>query len=287
MAGTNRRAKTEGAAAAPRGAPVVVLVAPQLAENVGTAARAMLNCGLTELRLVKPRDPPTVAKAITASSGADAVLHAATVHATFAEAIGDCHRIFATTARNREMVKPVLTARHAAGEMRAAVGRGEKVALVFGPERTGLFNDDLALCDTLVSVPLNPAFASLNLAQAVLLVGYEWLMAADATPPEELPLGNTRPATREELLNFFLRLEAGLEEGGFFQAEDMRPHMTRNIRNAFERAHLTEQEIRTLHGIVFALRKAPPQPGRPRKADREAANPPTGPARGRKSGTSA
>ncbi|MCC7271743.1 MAG: RNA methyltransferase [Alphaproteobacteria bacterium] len=248
--------------------PIVVLVQPQLSENVGTAARAMLNCGLTRLRLVAPRDSRLSERAVAAASGAHRVLEAAEVFATLPEAIADCRRVYASTARPREMVKRILTPRRAAQELRAATAAGERVALLFGPERTGLVNDDLSLADTIVSVPLNPAFASLNLAQAVLLLAWEWHQAGDATPPEELPMGDTRPATRGELLNFFARLEAGLEEGGFFQAEDMRPHMMRNIRNAFERAQLTEQEIRTLHGIVYALRKAPPSPGRPRRRER-------------------
>ncbi len=248
--------------------PVVVLVQPQLAENVGSAARAMLNCGLTRLRLVAPRESRLAPRAIAAASGADMVLEGAEVFATLEEAIADCRRVYATSARPREMVKRVVTPRQAVGELRQAVAAGERVALLFGPERTGLVNDDLSLADTILTVPLNPGFSSLNLAQAVLLVCHEWYQAGDTTPAEELPYHGGRPATRGELINFFNRLEAGLEEGGFFQAPDMRPHMMRSIRNALERAGLTEQEIRTLHGVVYALRKAPPTPGRPRKADR-------------------
>ena len=244
--------------------PVVVLVHPQLAENIGTAARAMLNCGLTRLRLVAPRESRLSERAVAAASGADRVLEAAEVFATLEEAIADCRRVYATSARPREMVKRVVTPRQASAELRQAAAGGERVALLFGPERTGLVNDHIALADTILSVPLNPGFSSLNLAQAVLLVCHEWFLSGDTTAAEELPLPGTRPATREELLNFFLRLEAGLEEGGFFQAPDMRPHMIRSIRNAFERAHLTEQEIRTLHGVIFALRQAPPAPRRPR-----------------------
>lgn len=249
--------------------PVVVLVQPQLAENVGSAARAMLNCGLTRMRLVAPRESRLSPRAVAAASGADMVLEAAQVFATLEEAIADCRHVYATSARPREMVKRVVTPRRAAAELRQSAARGERVALLFGPERTGLVNDHISLADTILTVPLNPGFSSLNLAQAVLLVCHEWFQSGDETPAEELPYNGTRPATREELLNFFERLEAGLDAGGFFQAPDMRPHMMRSIRNAFERAGLTEQEIRTLHGVVYALRKAPPLPGRPRKADRD------------------
>ena len=252
--------------------PVVVLVHPQLAENMGSAARAMLNCGLTRLRLVAPRESRTAERAIAAASGAHMVLEAAQVFPTLEDAIADCNRVYATSARPREMVKRVVTPRRAAAELRQAAAAGERVALVFGPERTGLINDHIALADTILSVPLNPGFSSLNLAQAVLLVCHEWFQAGDDTSEVELPYQGNRPATREELINFFDRLEAGLEEGGFFQATDMRPHMVRSIRNAFERAGLSEQEIRTLHGVVFALRKAPPAPGRPRRRDGQAAD---------------
>ncbi|ROP99647.1 tRNA/rRNA methyltransferase [Stella humosa] len=251
--------------------PIVVLVQPQLAENVGSAARAMLNCGLSRLRLVAPRESRLSERAIAAASGADVVLERAEVFATLEEAIADCHRVYATSARPREMVKRVVTPRLGAAELRQASAAGERVALLFGPERTGLVNDDISLADTILSVPLNPGFSSLNLAQAVLLVCHEWFQAGDQTPAEEISYHGNRPATRGELINFFSRLEIGLEEGGFFQSPDMRPHMMRAIRNAFDRAGLTEQEIRTLHGVIYALRKAPPTPGRPRKGDREGA----------------
>jgi len=271
MAGTDRTR-----AAGTGDGPAVVLVRTQLSENLGVAARAMLNCGLTDLRLVATRADPAAERALAAASGADSVLAGARRFQRLEAAIGDCGRVYATTARPRELIKRVVTPRQAALEMRAAAARGERVALVFGPERTGLVNDEVALADTLVQVPLNPGFSSLNLAQAVLLLGYEWFQAGDETPPESLPLGDTRPANRAELLNFFTRLESGLEEGGFFTSEAMRPHMTRNLRTLFERAGLTEQEIRTLHGVVFALRKAPPQPGRPRRRARDPGAAPEG-----------
>ena len=248
MAGTNtRRSETTPAG------PVVILVEPQLGENIGAVARAMLNAGLTELRLVRPRDGWPNEKAIAAASGATAVLTAALLYESTAEAVGDLTRVFAATARQREMIKPVVTARQAAAELRAATARGERIGLLFGPERAGLTNDDLTLADTLVSVPLNPGFSSLNLAQAVLILAYEWFQADDATPPRKLVTNVTRPATKAELINFFAHLEAALDDYGYFKTAEKRPAMVRTIRNLFQRAELTEQEIRTLHGIVKEL----------------------------------
>ncbi|MBX6322514.1 MAG: RNA methyltransferase [Rhodospirillaceae bacterium] len=233
--------------------PVVILVEPQLGENIGAAARAMLNCGLGELRLVRPRDGWPNPKARAAASGADAVIDAATVHADLPAAIGDLNRVYASTARPRQMIKPVVTPRQAAAELRQFIAAGERVGVLFGPERSGLDNDALALADTLVTVPLNPAFASLNLAQAVLIIGYEWFQAGDATPPRQLVTNQTRPATKEELLGFFQHLERECDLSGFLRNAEKRPSMVRNIRNIFQRAALTHQEVQTLHGIVKDL----------------------------------
>jgi tRNA/rRNA methyltransferase len=238
------------------GGPVIILVEPQLGENIGAVARAMLNCGLTELRLVAPRDgwPQDNPRLIAAAAGADQVLAEARVFASVEEAVADLHRVYATTARNRGMIQTILTPRTAAAEMRRHWQEGARVAILFGPERTGLFNDHLPLADALVAVPLNPAFASLNLAQAVLLLGYEWFQTGgDLPPPAELHLGNTRPATKAELLNLFEHLEQRLDACRFFSTPDKRPSMVRNIRNAFERMGLTEQEVRTFHGIIAGL----------------------------------
>lgn len=248
MAGTN--ATRSGAA---QEGPTVILVAPQLGENIGTAARAMLNCGLTELRLVAPRDGWPSDKARSAASGADLVIDGAVVFEQLADAIADRTLVYATTVRERGMVKPVVTPRRAAAEMHAAIAAGNRVGILFGPERMGLTNDDVSLADIIITAPVNPAFGSLNLAQAVLLVGYEWFQAGDATPPRDLPYGHSVPATREELLRLFAHLEQELDAGGFFRAEDKRPSMIRNIRAIFERAALSDQEVRTLHGIITAL----------------------------------
>jgi tRNA/rRNA methyltransferase len=247
MAGTDYRRPTIA------GGPAVILVAPQLGENIGTAARAMLNCGLTELRLVAPRDGWPSAKAQSAASGADAVLDGARLFDTVETAVGDLQHVYATTARDRDMVNRIVTPREAASEMRRLTGEGRACGILFGPERMGLLNDHLSLADTVISVPLNPAFSSLNLAQAVLLVGYEWFTAGDATPREALRTGDSAPATKAELQRFFEHLEEALDRNGFLRNIEKRPSMVRNIRNLFQRAHCTEQELRTLHGVITAF----------------------------------
>jgi tRNA/rRNA methyltransferase len=233
--------------------PVIVLVEPQLAENIGATARAMLNCGLTELRLVQPRPEWPSERARANSSGAEAVLEAAVLHRSVAEATADLQRVYASTARARDLTKLVMTPPQAAAEMRAGLGRGERVGVLFGPERSGLLNDDVALADAVIAVPLNPDFSSLNLAQAVLIVAYEWFKAADASPPVALHHNASPPATKAHLTSFLGRLEAELDACGFLRNADMRPAMVRNIRALFGRAELTDQEVRTLHGILTEL----------------------------------
>ncbi len=244
---------TDTSKQAPLGGPAVILVDPQLGENIGMVARAMLNCGLGELRLVRPRDGWPNPAAESAASGAEAVLARATLFETTAAAVSDLRYVYAATARPRGMLKPVVTPRRAAAELRRTLARGARAGVIFGPERSGLVNDDLALADAVLSVPLNPAFASMNLAQAVFVVGYEWLLAETETPARELPLGAALPATKAELIGFFERLEAALDAAGFLQPVEKRPNMVRNLRNLFQRAELTRQEVRTLHGIVSAL----------------------------------
>lgn len=246
-------AGTDTSKQAPGGGPAIVLVDPQLGQNIGMVARAMLNCGLEELRLVRPRDGWPNPAAESAASGADAVLDGVRLFETTAEAVADLQRVYAATARPRGMIKPVVTPRQAAAELRAALAGGERTGVMFGPERSGLVNDDIALADSVLSVPLNPAFASLNLAQAVFVVGYEWRLAATEIPARELSLGATRPATKAELIGLFERLEAALDVRGFLYPVEKRPVMVRNLRNLFQRAALTEQEVRTLHGIVSLL----------------------------------
>lgn len=238
-------------------APAVILVAPQLAMNIGTTARAMANCGLYDLRIVapKPKWPNELSR--RASSGAEAILDKARICATTSEAIADLNRVYATTGRTRRMTKRITTPKGAALEAREAYGKGERVGFLFGPERTGLENDDLALADALISVPLNPAFSSLNLAQSVLLIGYEWFQAGDATPESRLVSGDSPPVTKEQLENFFAHLERELDHCGFLRVADKRPTMVRNIRNVFQRAAMTDQEVRTLHGVIAELVRGP------------------------------
>ncbi|MDE2335029.1 MAG: RNA methyltransferase [Rhodospirillales bacterium] len=235
------------------GSPVVVLVRPQLADNIGAAARAMANGGLFHLRLVAPRDSWPQDRAWRTASGADRILDAATVYADVATATADLHRVFATCPRPRHIVKPVLTARGAAAELRAVAARGLRAGVLFGPERAGLDNDDMAAADTLVRYPLNPDFMSLNLAQAVLVVAYEWWLADDETPPRALMTNETRVARKAELDNFLEHLVRELDASGFLRNQAKRPGMVRNIRHFFERGEVTEQELRTLHGVVTEL----------------------------------
>ena len=244
MAGTNAKQPVI------LGGPAIILVEPQLGENIGAAARAMLNCGLSALRLVRPRDGWPNRAAWPMAAGADLVLEGAAVFPGVEEAVADLQRVYATTVRPRDMVKPVVTPRVAAGEMRAVMAAGGACGVLFGPERSGLDNDAIALADTVVTAPLNPAFGSLNLAQAVLLVGYEWLQADDARTAR---WSAELPADKERLIALFRHLEQELDAAGFFVVPEKRPGMIRSIRNMLERAHLTVQEVRTLHGIVTAL----------------------------------
>jgi tRNA/rRNA methyltransferase len=235
------------------GGPAIILVHSQLGENIGTATRAMLNCGLIDLRLVAPRDGWPSDKARSAASGADAVLDQARLFDTVEAAIGDLQHVYATTARDRDMVKRVVTPREAAAELRALTGEGRACGILFGPERAGLLNGHVVLADAVISVPLNPAFSSLNLAQAVLLIGYEWFTAGDETPRAELPTGDSAPASKKTLINLFEHLEEELDRNGFLRNAAKRPSMVRNLRNLLQRAQCTEQEVRTLHGVITAF----------------------------------
>ena len=252
MAGTDsKRAR----AIPPDGsAPAVILVKPQLGENIGMVARAMLNCGLTDLRLVAPRDGWPNEAAVSAASGATPVIEGARVFETTSAAIADLGLVYAATARERGMTKPVVTPRRAAGEIRAAVAKDVRVGVLFGPEAKGLNNDDVALADAIVQAPLNPGFSSLNLAQAVMIVGYEWFQAGVDVPERDLPLPPAvRPANKEELRHLFEHLERELVDSGFLHVKEKRPIMVRNLRNMLQRAGLTDQEVRTLRGVIVSL----------------------------------
>ena len=253
MAGTDA-SRLVPAGAAAGAAPAVVLVDPQLGENIGMAARAMHNCALADLRLVRPRDGWPNDSAVAAAAGADRVLEKARLFDTTEDAIKDLQRVYAATARHRDMTKTTLLPRRAAAEMRAFAATGGRSGVLFGPEAKGLTNDDVALADAVLTVPLNPGFSSLNLAHAVLVVGYEWLHAAAAAPPPGLSAPKTtRPATKEELIGLFEHLERELDACGFLHVAGKRPYMVRNLRNIFQRAGLTDQEVRTLRGVIAAL----------------------------------
>ncbi len=242
--------------------PAVILVRPQLAENIGAAARAMANGGLFHLRLVAPRDGWPQDRARRTACGADAILDAATVHDTVADAVADLQRVFATCPRPRHVIIRTVTARGAAAMLREIAGRGLASGILFGPERAGLTAEDLAHADTLIQVPLNPAFNSMNLAQAVMVLAYEWWTAQDQTPPARLVTNETRVATKAELENFLRHLTIELDACGFLRNAAKRPSMIRNIRHLFQRGEVTEQELRTLHGIVTELSRGRRRHGR-------------------------
>lgn len=237
--------------------PAIILVEPQLGENIGSCARAMLNCGLTDLRLVRPRDGWPNPRAEAMASGATSVLEQARVFDSIEQACTDLSFLLATTARHRDMAKPVLTPRSAAAEMRARIAAGQNVGVMFGPERAGLVNEHVAIADAVLSVPLNPAFASLNLGQAVLLIGYEWYQSGDATPERALMTHDSPPATVATREFFFNRLEALLDEAGFFYPEHTVPSMKLNLRALFTRAEMSDQEVQTMHGALRALTEGP------------------------------
>jgi tRNA/rRNA methyltransferase len=229
--------------------PVIVLVEPQMGENIGACARAMLNCGVDELRLVKPRDGWPSEQAAIMSSGALDKMPEVQVFESTAAALTDCHWTYATTARPRDMIKPVMTAFEAAQDVHARSGKGQKCAYLFGPERAGLSNEDVALSHTIITIPVNPAFSSLNLAQGVLLCAYEWFQAE----PRPAALPSEALAPHEELNNLYNRLEEELRAGGFFRTQESQPTAMRNIKNILGRAEMTSPEVNTFHGIITAL----------------------------------
>ncbi len=245
------------------GGPVIVLVEPQLGENIGTAARAMANFGLTRMRLVRPRDSWPNIHARRAASGADNVLDGAALYDSLQDAIADCNFVLATTARAHDQAKPVIGPAEAAAEMAPRIAAKETVAVVFGRERWGLMNDEVGLADRIVTFPVNPAFASLNLAQAVLLVSYEWFKAAGGEVPFRMPQ-RSPPAGKEQLFAFFATLERELERVEFFRPAEKRETMTINLRNIFTRMAPSQQDLQTLHGVITSIaegRKGPARGG--------------------------
>ncbi|RKE43711.1 MULTISPECIES: TrmH family RNA methyltransferase [unclassified Sphingomonas] len=240
----------DGAVGAPP--PVIVLVRPQLGENIGKAARAMLNFGLVEMRLVSPRDGWPNPSAGPAASGADIVLQNAKVYESVAAATADCAQVFATTVRKRGVTKPVVTPEQASTEIHAAPGRS---AILFGPERSGLETDDVAVARTIITVPINPEFGSLNLAQAVILVAYEWSKGLTAERGLSQPSINPimPPAPQEELDGMIGQLDAMLMGAGFFHLPDKMQSTRRTLRTLLTKPGWSSQEVRTMRGVLSSL----------------------------------
>lgn len=239
--------------------PAIILVNPQMGENIGAVARAMMNFGLRELRLVAPRDGwPNAAAETMAAHGVE-IIHNAKLYDTTAEAVADLHYVYASTARDRRLRKPQLTPREGVTDMRERLDGGQKTGLLFGPERTGLENEDIVLAQAIITVPTDPDHASLNLAQCAVVMGYEWFCqgvegsaATPKTPPQHK---DTTPATQQELNAFFDHLETALDKTYYFKLEAKKPRMWRNLRTTLQRADLSSQEVHTLYGMVVALEK--------------------------------
>lgn len=247
--------------------PVIILVEPQLAENIGTAARAMANFGLLEMRIVNPREPFPNDKARAAASGADDVIDAAKVFPTLEEAVADLNFLFATTARTRELAKDVCGPRRAASRLRELVETGKGAGILFGRERSGLTNEELSLADEILTLPVDPKHASLNIAQAVLIVAYEWRRSGLAHEEEGLLFSGREfadLATKEDLVRLFEHLEEALERANFFRPPEKKPHMTLALRSILQRARMSEQEVRTLRGVIAALEDRPTRPHKER-----------------------
>lgn len=247
------------------GGPAIILVEPQLGQNIGMVARAMANFGLSELRIVNPRDGWPSESAVSAAAKADHVIEAAQIYETLEEALHDVHFCYATTARNRDGFKPVREPVEASKVLRSRQAAGQTVAILFGRERIGLRNNEVALADEIVTFPVNPAFASLNIAQAVLLMSYEWLrsgMEGDV-PRFEGPV--QEQATKEELFGLFEQVENALEPRGYFRTEERKPRMVDNLRAVLTRPEFSKEEIRVLRGVFRSLVEFTPEKPKARK----------------------
>ncbi|SEO95848.1 tRNA/rRNA methyltransferase [Salinihabitans flavidus] len=230
--------------------PAFVLVRPQMGENIGGAARAMWNFGLDRMRVVAPRDGWPNSKAVAMASGAGRLLDEARLCATTAEALEDCTYVFATTARARGLTKPVVTPERAMELAQDKIAAGGRVAVLFGPERAGLENDDIARANAIINVPVNPEFASLNLAQCVLLTAYEWRRRTSMAPPETMEMAKTEWASHVEMDKLAQHYEERLDEAGFFFPPTKAEGMKMNLRNLWSRMPLTRADVQMLHGIL-------------------------------------
>ena len=233
--------------------PAFVLVRPQMGENIGAAARAMLNFGLTEMRLTAPRDGWPNPAAVAMASGAGRILDAAQVFDTTAEAVGDRHFVYATTARPRDLTTPVMTPEAAMSDAAKRIAQGEKVAVLFGPERAGLENDDIARANAVINVPVNPDFPSLNLAQCVLLTAYEWRRASAEIEAVRTDWAGTEPATAADTERLVQHFEERLDASGFFFPPEKAPGMKITFRNLWSRMPLTRADVQILHGALRQL----------------------------------
>lgn len=237
-----------------RAAPAFVMVEPQLGENIGALARAMLNFALHELVIVNPRDGWPNEKAVAMASGAAFILDEATIAETTTIALGEFNTVLAMTARPRESLLPAYTPRAAAALLKQKIAGGERCAIMLGPERAGLSNEDVTHADGIISIPVNPAFASLNVAQAAVVMAYEWALADGAAPPPA-DLDAAPRANHEQFSGFIEQLFAALDASGYFFPPEKRESLERKIRTPFARAELTEGEVRTLRGVIKALVK--------------------------------
>ncbi|MBM7067600.1 RNA methyltransferase [Actibacterium sp. 188UL27-1] len=240
--------------------PVFILVRPQMGENIGGAARAMWNFGLSRMRLVDPRDGWPNQRAVALASGAGRLLDGASVHGQLPDAIHDCTYVFATTARSRDLTKPVFTPEQAMAQARDMAGAGQNVGILFGPERAGLENEDVARANAIITVPVNPQFFSLNLAQCVLLMAYEWGRRSDAVTQ---PAADVDLATGIEVEKLGDHYEERLGEAGFFFPDSKADGMKTVLRNMWGRLPLTRSDVQMLHGMLRQLLRNPPQGPRP------------------------
>ncbi|MCV2881012.1 RNA methyltransferase [Actibacterium sp. XHP0104] len=230
--------------------PAFILVNPQMGENIGAAARAMWNFGLDRMRLVAPRDGWPNERAVALASGAGRLLDDAGLYDTTAQAIADCDYVFATTARARGLTKPVMTPERAMDHARALSAEGKRVGVLFGPERAGLENDDIVRANAIISVPVNPEFASLNLGQCVLLTAYEWRRQTAQIVPEVVEMAKTEWAGHVEVEKLGDHYEDRLVEAGFFFPETKAEGMKQNLRNMWSRMPLTRADVQILHGVM-------------------------------------
>lgn len=234
----------------PKPQPAFILVRPQMGENIGAAARAMWNFGLDHMRVVEPRDGWPNERAVALASGAGRLLDNAGLMGSVEEAVRDCTYVFATTARQRGLTKPIVTPERAMEQARAIHAEGGKVGVLFGPERAGLENEDIVQADAIISVPVNPEFASLNLGQCVLLTAYEWRRATAEVAPEVMEMARTDFATGLEIEKLGDHFEERLEEAGFFFPETKAEGMKLNLRNLWGRLPLTRADVQTFHGML-------------------------------------